>query len=228
MPVSARHRREVQQPQIIPEALVAADAFVIVDAIAAAVEDEPAPVDLDRAGVMRGVAVDQVDTAVDQPSGEADLVVIHVISPVGAPVDGHHGNVTGLLNGLYPADDIVGGAAGQDWAGNRRRAGWRSRPSRAGSRCGRPRTRRSRRGRLPAAGRPPAAGPRPRHARPRRRRRRRWPACRGSPAALGWPKSSTWLLASAHASGRATVTAGRFPGSSGSAPTCLARNRRCG
>ncbi len=37
-----RYRREVQQAQIVAELLVAADAFVVVDAVAAAVQDEPA------------------------------------------------------------------------------------------------------------------------------------------------------------------------------------------
>jgi hypothetical protein len=49
---------------------VAADAFVIVDAGATAIRDEFASVDLDRAGMIRGVVVDQVDAAVDEPMSE--------------------------------------------------------------------------------------------------------------------------------------------------------------
>jgi hypothetical protein len=38
-----RHRREVQQAQIAAELLVAADAFVVVDEVAAAVRESPQP-----------------------------------------------------------------------------------------------------------------------------------------------------------------------------------------
>ena len=58
---------------------MAADAFVVIDAVAAAVQDEPAPVNLYRAGVVGGVAVDDVNTAIDQPAGKADLVLVHAI-----------------------------------------------------------------------------------------------------------------------------------------------------
>jgi hypothetical protein len=72
-------RGEVQQAQVVPVLLIAGDALVVVDAVAAAVQDELAAEHLDRARVMRGVAVDEVDTAADQPVGEADLVRVHVI-----------------------------------------------------------------------------------------------------------------------------------------------------
>src|SRR5271157_3449492 len=108
------YRGEVQQAQVVPVRLRgAADAFVVVDAVAAAVEDELAPVGLDRPGVVRGVAVDHVDTAVDEAAGEAGLVTGHVIPPVGAPVDGDDDDVAGLPGGARPGDDLVGGGAGQ-------------------------------------------------------------------------------------------------------------------
>ena len=47
---------QVHEPELAPELLVAADAFVVVDEIAAAVEDEPVPVDFDRLRMM-GVGV---------------------------------------------------------------------------------------------------------------------------------------------------------------------------
>ena len=58
---------------------MAAGAFVVIDAVAAALEDEPAPVNLHRTRVVGGVAVDDVKTAVDQPTGEADLVIVDAI-----------------------------------------------------------------------------------------------------------------------------------------------------
>jgi hypothetical protein len=69
----------VQQAQIVAELLVAADAFVVIDAVAAAVEDEPAPVNLHRTRVVGEVAVDDVKAAVDQPAGKADLVIVDAI-----------------------------------------------------------------------------------------------------------------------------------------------------
>src|SRR5713226_1623479 len=92
---------------------MAGNAFVVVDAVTAAVEDELAAEDLDRAGVVRGVAVDEVDAPVDQPAGEADLIRAHVIPPVGSPVDGDDHNVTGPLRCPHPAGGVVGGGAGQ-------------------------------------------------------------------------------------------------------------------
>src|SRR5690606_31231535 len=65
---------EVQQRQFAAKALVAFDAFVVVDQVAAAVEDQPPVVDLEALGVVGGVAVDQIDAGlVDQALGEAAL-----------------------------------------------------------------------------------------------------------------------------------------------------------
>ena len=64
-----RERGKVEQAQVAAELFVPADALVVVDGITAAVQGEPAPVDLDGAGVVGGMAVDQVGPAVDQPVG---------------------------------------------------------------------------------------------------------------------------------------------------------------
>src|SRR5690348_4299196 len=61
------------------------------------------------------MAVDQVGPAVDEPVRETDLAGRHVIPPVGAPVDGHHDEVTGLLDGLHAGDEAVGSGIGQAW-----------------------------------------------------------------------------------------------------------------
>lgn len=50
--------------------LVPGDALVVVDQVAAAVEDEAVPIDLDGPRMVCRVAVDQVDTTVDQPVSE--------------------------------------------------------------------------------------------------------------------------------------------------------------
>jgi hypothetical protein len=49
--------------------------FVVVDAVAAAIQDELALVHLDGTRVVGGVTVDHVDAAVDQPVGERYLVL---------------------------------------------------------------------------------------------------------------------------------------------------------
>jgi hypothetical protein len=57
--------------------------------------------------------MDHVGTAVDQPAGEADLVIVHAVPPVGSPVDRHDDDITALPHGLHPGDDIIGGSAGK-------------------------------------------------------------------------------------------------------------------
>src|SRR6266566_1321292 len=153
---AGRYRGEVQQAQIAAEVLVAADALVVVDGIAAAIQDQSAPVDLDGAGVVGGVAVDEIGPSVDELVRETNLVIRHAIPPVAAPVHRHDNDVTRLPDGLHPGNEVPGGSAGQ--------------------------------ARQEIDARP-----------------------RGGRGPVG-PKSSTWLLASAHASGRAAVTAGRLPG----------------
>lgn len=75
VPVSAvTEAKYNRQAQIWPELLVAADALVIVDRIAAAIQDQPARVDLDRAGVGARSGRGSRRPGVDEPVGEADLV----------------------------------------------------------------------------------------------------------------------------------------------------------
>src|SRR5262249_36396370 len=93
--------------------LVAADALVVVDAVTAAVQDEFAPVHLERARVVRRMPVDDVGAAVDEQVGKVDLVRRHAVSPVRPPVNRDDHDITRLPGLMYPAADGVGGAAGQ-------------------------------------------------------------------------------------------------------------------
>ena len=102
-------RGEVEQPQAGAVGLMAGYALVVIDAVAAAVQDELAPEHLDRARVMRGVAVGEVDAAVDQGAGEAHLIRVYAVSPVRSPVDGDHRDVTGPPGRPHLADEIAGG-----------------------------------------------------------------------------------------------------------------------
>jgi hypothetical protein len=77
-----RPRREVRQAQVVSVLLVAGDVFVVVDAVAAAAQDEFAAVYLDGSRVVRGVAVDQVDAAADQPAGEPDRAAVQAVFSV--------------------------------------------------------------------------------------------------------------------------------------------------
>ena len=87
--------RKVEQPKIIPVPLMAGDPLVVVDQVTAAVQDQLAAIHLDRPRMVRRVSVHDVDTAVDQPVGEADLIGVDVVAPVGSPVHRHHDDVTG-------------------------------------------------------------------------------------------------------------------------------------
>ncbi len=85
------------------------DAFVIVDEVATAIEDQLASVDLDRLGMMRGMTVDDVDHAgFDQATCERLLVLGNWISPVAAPVDGNDDNVPRPPAGRGLRGDPVG------------------------------------------------------------------------------------------------------------------------
>jgi len=152
--------------------------------------------------------MDHVNTAFDQPAGKADLVIVHAIPPVGSPVDRHDDDITALPHGLHPA--MTSSAAAPDRPGSKSTSGRvmvaaqsggipleaaphaeiTARPppgTGTGTGC-----------RAPVASRPAPAAASPAPVRASRVSR--------SPVR---PKSSTWLLASAHASGRATVTAGQ-------------------
>jgi len=201
-------RREVEQARRRGSP-VAGDALVVIDA-----SPQPyrmsCPEHLDRARMMRGMTVDQVDAAVDQSAGEASLVRVQRRIPVRSPVDGRPPRRRGPPGRLHLADD-PSAVAGD-------RSGDRLTPAGPGRRPG---------GRIPLEavpqemmtarlpprpdGRRPPAPPSLCPARPRARS----PApdslpaeCRPAAAA----ESSTWLFASAHTSGRAAATQGTLPG----------------
>ncbi len=68
------YARKIHQHQIVPEFLVSLDAFVIVQEIAAAIEDRLFLVDFDPLRMVRRMAVDDVDARqVDQRMGEGPL-----------------------------------------------------------------------------------------------------------------------------------------------------------
>ena len=92
-------RREIHEPEVAAIPAMAGDALVVVDEIAAAVENEPVTIHLDGADVMRRVPVDEIDTTFDQPMGKLDKVLRDIESPVGAPVNRNHRDVARLLHG---------------------------------------------------------------------------------------------------------------------------------
>ena len=95
-PLAASSIGEVHQREVAAETFLAPDAFVVVQEIAAAIEDELAAVDLDALDVMRRVAVHDVGAAVvDEPVGEGALFAGDIEAPVAAPVHRHHDDVAG-------------------------------------------------------------------------------------------------------------------------------------
>ena len=77
---------EVHEHEIAAIGLVVLDALVVVEEVAAAVEDRLAAIDLDRLGVMRGMAVDDVDTGlVDEAVRERASLVRDLRSPSSVP-----------------------------------------------------------------------------------------------------------------------------------------------
>jgi hypothetical protein len=72
---------------------VAADPFVVVQKIAAAVEHQLVPVHVDGPWMVRRMSMNDVDAAIDEPVCETDLCRRHLVAPVAAPVNGHHPDI---------------------------------------------------------------------------------------------------------------------------------------
>src|SRR5262249_32251565 len=112
-PAGGVQEREVQQPQVVSVEVVTADPLVVVDEVAAAVKDEPLAVDLDRAGVMRRVAVDEVGPGVDELLRQPDLVHGDLVPPIGSPVNGDYDDVAAPFRPAHLANQRGDGIAGQ-------------------------------------------------------------------------------------------------------------------
>jgi hypothetical protein len=76
---------------------VAADAFIVVDDIAASVQDRSAAVKLDRPRMVRGVSVNYVNASVDQPVRELYFTQRDGIAPVGSPMHRYDRDVAAAL-----------------------------------------------------------------------------------------------------------------------------------
>ena len=196
------HRARVQAPH-------GGDALVVVDEVAAAVEDEAAAVDLDRPRMVRRMAVHHIGRVkVDQPARELLVRLRYLHAPVAAPVQREQHAVARSP----PLRDVIGhlprrgvvqpgqqGHAGplRDGAPRRRHTAVRCGPGKqqqaraTGQRQhGRCAGRSRHRGRRRRCGCRPAA------------------ACRRVCVRPSRPQSSTWLLARPQASMRAARQAG--------------------
>jgi len=67
-------RHEVEKTELAPIGVMTADRLVVAEKVSAAVQDEPAGMDLDALHVMGGVAVNDVDGPVLDEAAGADLV----------------------------------------------------------------------------------------------------------------------------------------------------------
>jgi hypothetical protein len=89
--------------------LVARDAFVVVQEVAAPVENGPPSVDFDCLRMMRGVAVDHIDAGhIDELVSQGDLLLFDLVAPVVTPVNGSHDDVSLSPAGLYPSRNVKG------------------------------------------------------------------------------------------------------------------------
>jgi len=100
--------RQVEQPKIISVFSVTADPLVVVDKITTAIQDQFPSIDLERSGMVRGMSVDKIDSAVNELMCKARLFGLDAITPVGAPVcrDNHY--VAGLSYLAYSAAQFIG------------------------------------------------------------------------------------------------------------------------
>ena len=99
---------QIEQAKIISVLPVTTDPLVIVDKIAAAIQDQFLAVDLERPGMVRGMSVDKIDSTVDEPMRKAHLFRFDAIAPVRAPVCGDDHHVTGLSDAVHPAAQLIG------------------------------------------------------------------------------------------------------------------------
>ena len=109
IPVGRVDIGKIHQGEIVTIVFVALNALVIVQKIAAAVEDQPIAVDLDPLGMMRGMAVnDRNISALDKAMGKVPLPFRNVITPIRSLMNRDNNHVTRLS----VTRDLVGDADG--------------------------------------------------------------------------------------------------------------------
>ena len=98
---------EIHQRQVAAIFFVPADTFIIIEEIAAAIENEPLMVDLDGLRVMRRMAVnDRHIRPVDEGACEELLFGRDFVAPIRSPMKRDNGQIARLLD----ADDVFRGA----------------------------------------------------------------------------------------------------------------------
>ncbi len=125
-------RGEIHQDEVIAKFLVAPDPFVVVDEIAAAIENKPIAVNLDGLRMMRRMAVDDGNVgAVDERMGKALVLVRNFVTLIRSPMHRNNDQIARPLN----ARDFIGDpcGAGLGRLGEEINAHW-SRPKREGCR----------------------------------------------------------------------------------------------
>ena len=90
MEASARRIQvgKIHQGKVVTVALVTTDTFIVVQKIAAAIENETISIDFDRSRMMRRMPVnDRYACFVDEGPGQNFLLMGNVISPIGSPMN---------------------------------------------------------------------------------------------------------------------------------------------
>src|SRR5439155_12403990 len=104
---------KVHQHDVVAELFVTPDALVVVDEVSATVEDEPVCVYLNGPWMVRGVAMDQIDAAIDQPMSEAHILARHRVAPVAPPVNGGDQKVPRTFGTRHAIENRDRGRLGQ-------------------------------------------------------------------------------------------------------------------
>lgn len=85
---------DVHEDEVATIGFVVLDALIVVQEVAAAVKYRLSSINLDRLGVVRGVAVNDVDIGrLDGAAGKGPVAVIDTIAPVFSPMHRNHHDV---------------------------------------------------------------------------------------------------------------------------------------
>ena len=80
---------KIREGEVAAKLLIAFDALVIGNEIAAAIEDQPVTIDLEPARMVGGMTMQKVASpGIDQRMGERALLLVDAVAPIRAPMNG--------------------------------------------------------------------------------------------------------------------------------------------
>jgi len=100
---------EIHQREVAPELALVGDTFVVVEEVAAPVENQLPFEYLYRADMVRRVAMDDIGASADKPTCESHMPLWYVVPPVATPMNGGDDDVARALDPLdRPLDPVDG------------------------------------------------------------------------------------------------------------------------